>query len=122
MPLTKLHVPSPRSHWVRRDGLRPAFGDRILQKLQQGQASRLILVSAAARFGKTSALSDWVQQAQHPVGWLSLDERDNDPIRFWTYLVTALQQADGMVGEQYTGVLNWLQSHQTTPYLLMKRR
>lgn len=103
--LTKLHVPSPRSQWVRRDGLRPAFGHRILQKLQQGHSSRLILMSAAAGFGKTTVLSAWVQQSQHPVGWLSLDERDNDPSRFWTYLVAALQQADGTVGEATRSML-----------------
>ncbi len=103
--LTKLHVPSPRSHLVRRD--------RILQTLQQGLSSRLILISAAAGFGKTTALSEWAQQIQHPVGWLSLDERDNDPSRFWRYLVAALQKADGAIGE---ATLSMLQSPEPLPY------
>jgi LuxR family maltose regulon positive regulatory protein len=98
-------MPLPRSHLVRRD--------RILQKLQQGLSSRLILFSAPAGFGKTTALSEWVQQTQQPVGWLSLDERDNDPARFWTYLVAALQQADEALGE---ATLSILQSPEPFPY------
>jgi LuxR family maltose regulon positive regulatory protein len=98
-------MPSPRSHLVRRD--------RILQKLQQGLSSRLILFSAPAGFGKTTALSEWVQQTQQPVGWLSLDERDNDPTRFWTYLVAALQKADEALGE---ATLSILQSPEPFPY------
>ncbi len=80
--LTKLHPPSPRSRLTR--------CDRILQTLQQGATGRLILVSAPAGFGKTTALGEWVQQTQQPVGWLTLDERDNDPTRFWSYVVAAL--------------------------------
>lgn len=72
--------------------------DRILQTLQQG-GGRLILVSAPAGFGKTTALGEWAQQTQQPVSWLALDERDNDPTRFWSYLVAALQKADGPIGE-----------------------
>ena len=95
--LTKLHVPSPRSHLVRRDC--------ILQTLQNGLTSRLILISAAAGLGKTTVLSKWVQQIQHPVGWLSLDERDNAPTGFWSYLVAALQKADGDIGEATLSIL-----------------
>ena len=58
-----------------------------------GLDKKLILVSAPAGFGKTTLVSAWVQQTElHPrVAWLSLDEGDNDPTRFLTYLVTALQ-------------------------------
>ncbi len=86
--------------------------DRILQKLQQEQSSRLILISAAAGFGKTTVLSAWVQH-QQSVGWLSLDERDNDPTRFWTYLVAALQQANGQLGE---AALSMLRSPEPVSY------
>lgn len=95
--VTKLHLPSPRSPLVPRD--------RILQKLNQGLTSRLILVSAAAGFGKTTALSDWAQHTQLTVSWLALDERDNDPTRFWTYLVAALQRTHETMGEATLSML-----------------
>ncbi|HSM82970.1 MAG TPA: LuxR C-terminal-related transcriptional regulator [Nodosilinea sp.] len=101
--LTKLHPPSPRSHLVRRD--------RILQTLGLGQ--RLIVVSAPAGFGKTTALGEWVQQTPQPVGWLALDERDNDPKRFWSYVVAALQKADRPLG---AATLSMVQSPEPLPF------
>lgn len=89
--VTKLYLPSPRSPLVQRK--------RLLEKLDQGLSSKLILISAAAGFGKTTLLGEWVQQAKLSVGWLSLDERDNDPARFWLYFVTALQQSIPHLGE-----------------------
>ena len=46
------------------------------------------------------------------VAWLSLDEGDNDPTRFLTYLVAALQTIVANIGE---GVLGALQSPQPPP-------
>ncbi|MBD2338151.1 LuxR family transcriptional regulator [Calothrix sp. FACHB-156] len=82
--VTKLHIPSLRSPLVQRD--------RLWDKLNQGLTSRLILISAAAGFGKSTVLSEWAHQTPVPVSWLSLDEQDNDPSRFWKYIVAALQQ------------------------------
>jgi len=79
--------------------------DRILQQLDQGLTGRLILVSAAVGFGKTTVLSDWAQHRQLPVSWLALDERDNDPTRFWTYIVAALQRTDAAIGEATLAML-----------------
>jgi LuxR family maltose regulon positive regulatory protein len=50
-------------------------------------------VSAPAGFGKTTLLAEWLAVAAaggRSVAWLSLDQRDNDPALFWTYLVAAL--------------------------------
>jgi LuxR family maltose regulon positive regulatory protein len=51
----------------------------------------LILISAPAGFGKTTLLSDWLQQLSLPAAWLSLDAADNDVARFLAYVSTALQ-------------------------------
>jgi LuxR family transcriptional regulator, maltose regulon positive regulatory protein len=88
----------------------------------------MTLVSAPAGFGKTTLLSEWVNQKAdgrrmmdelketdfHPshVSWLSLDEGDNDPARFLTYLISALQLIQPTIG---AGVLGRLQSPQPPP-------
>ena len=81
---TKLYIPPSRSKIV----LRP----RLIERLTEGlSASRkLTLVSAPAGFGKTTLVSEWVAGCDQKVAWLSLDEADNDPARFLTYLFSAL--------------------------------
>ncbi|OWY65167.1 LuxR family transcriptional regulator [cyanobacterium TDX16] len=95
--LTKFQIPLRRSALVRRD--------RLIEQLNRDISSKLILISAPAGFGKTTLLSEWSYQAGIPVGWLSLDETDNDPARFWTYVVTALQQFHRQVGESTLSML-----------------
>jgi LuxR family maltose regulon positive regulatory protein len=83
---TKLHVPPPRPDRVPRP--------RLLQRLDDGldRGHRLTLISAPAGFGKTTLLSDWVHaDPARPVAWLALEAADDDPARFWTYLIAALQ-------------------------------
>jgi LuxR family maltose regulon positive regulatory protein len=103
---TKLHIPHPRPDLVPR----PRLVERLNQGLRLGR--RLTLVSAPAGFGKTTLLSEWVATVGEPVVWLSLDEGDNDPARFLTYLVAALQGADSTVGR---GVQAMLQGPQPPP-------
>ena len=82
---TKLHVP----RWRRSLVARP----RLSERLRRGAESALTLVSAPAGFGKTTLLAEWLAVAaadERSVAWLSLDQRDNDPALFWTYLVAAL--------------------------------
>src|SRR6201990_1951426 len=82
---TKLHIPRGR----RSLGGRP----RLTERLSRGAESALTLVSAPAGFGKTTLLAEWLAVAaadERSVAWLSLDQRDNDPALFWTYLVAAL--------------------------------
>ena len=77
---TKLHIPRPKAGTVTRP--------RLTQKLtdsSQGTA-KLALIVAPAGFGKTTLLSAWhAANPDHPVAWLSLDDDDNDPSRFWSY-------------------------------------
>ena len=77
---TKLYIPPPRSKIV----LRP----RLIERLNEGLHCKLTLISAPAGFGKTTLVSEWVAVCEQPVAWLSLDEGDNDPTRFLTYLVS----------------------------------
>ena len=69
---------------------------RLSERLSRGAESALTLVSAPAGFGKTTLLAEWLAAAAadgRSVAWLSLDQRDNDPALFWTYLVAALKTA-----------------------------
>ena len=68
---------------------------RLFSLLEEGRRRPLTLVSAPAGFGKTTLLSAWVQA--HPPGkplvaWVSLEEADTDPVRFWSYVLTALDR------------------------------
>ena len=68
---------------------------RLFCLLEAGRQCRLTLVSAPAGFGKTTLLSAWVHTlsaSQTAVAWVSLDEADNDPVRFWSYVLTALDR------------------------------
>src|ERR671910_801223 len=87
---TKVRVPRTRPELVPRPRLREA--------LVRNEGRRLTLVSAPAGFGKTTLLSEWLEESSEdgrPVAWLSLEEADNDPARFLAYLVSALQSALG---------------------------
>ena len=106
---TKLYVPPARPRVV----LRP----RLIERLNEGLHGKLTLISASAGFGKTTLVSEWVAgderlEPKVRVAWLSLDEGDNDPARFLTYLIAALQTMEPSIGE---GVLGVLQSPQPPP-------
>ncbi len=88
--LTKLHVPRPRTHLVPRP--------HLTERLQRGAERALTLVSAPAGFGKTTLLAQWFAQSGMPVAWLSLEAEDNDPTRFLSYLIAALQTLDAQIG------------------------
>ncbi|UCC65140.1 MAG: LuxR family transcriptional regulator, partial [Anaerolineae bacterium] len=79
---TKLYIPPIRPELVSRP--------RLIERLNAGLGRKLTLVSASAGFGKTTLLSEWVGACGRPVAWVSLDEGDNDPIRFWAYFIAAL--------------------------------
>ena len=99
--LTKLYVPLPRPNSVHRP--------RLIERLNEGMHCKLTLISAPAGFGKTTLVSEWVADCERQIAWLSLDKGDNDPQRFLTYLVAALQTLAPKIG---AGVLAALQSLQ----------
>jgi LuxR family maltose regulon positive regulatory protein len=108
MPLlaTKLYVPAPRPNLVRR----PRLVERLDEGLRLGH--RLTLISAFAGSGKTTLLGEWASSRNLQFCWLSLDDDDSDPARFWTYVVVALQTIHPQLGES---VLPMLQGPQPPP-------
>ena len=81
---TKLNSPPPRQALVTRS--------RLMTIVSNATGHRLTLVSAPPGYGKTTLVSCWLGTANLPFTWLSLDDGDNDPIRFLEYLLTALQK------------------------------
>lgn len=87
---TKLHVPPQPTGFVARP--------RLVERLDRGLARGVVLVSAGAGFGKSVAVADWCRRTRAPVAWLSLDDGDNDPVRFWRHAAAALDRALGGAG------------------------
>ncbi len=88
---TKLFIPQVRRERVRRP--------RLITELNKGLNYPLILLSSLAGSGKTTILADWIGQLSIPAAWVSLDESDNDPARFFRYFITALQAVFPEVGK-----------------------
>jgi LuxR family transcriptional regulator, maltose regulon positive regulatory protein len=97
---TKLFIPQPQPGLVARP--------RLLERMCNALSFRLVLVSAPAGFGKTTLVSEWVRtnKARTRIAWLSLDEGDNDPARFWDYFVTALKTVEPVAGEKAMDLLH----------------
>ena len=78
-------IPPPRATWVRRPRLHRPLCD---------SAARLTVVVAPAGWGKTTLLTQWAHDPAETRGivWVSLDDADSDPVRFWTYVLSALQR------------------------------
>ncbi|TDW77439.1 LuxR C-terminal-related transcriptional regulator [Kribbella pratensis] len=91
---TKLFRPRTRPGLVDR----PRLDERLLRKDGTG----LTLVSAPAGFGKTTLVSEW---ASDGAAWVSLEESDQDPVAFWTYVLTALDRAAPGVADDALTVL-----------------
>jgi LuxR family transcriptional regulator, maltose regulon positive regulatory protein len=94
---TKLHIPRTRPGFV----ARPRLADR----LAAAHGGELTLVCAPAGFGKTALLADWARRDRRPVAWLSLDEGDNDPARFWRQVAAALDQVQAGTGKRVGALL-----------------
>jgi LuxR family maltose regulon positive regulatory protein len=99
---TKICVPRLRSNLVSRS--------QLVERLEAGLSYPLTLVSAPAGYGKTTMLAELA--ARIPVAWLSLDESDNDPVRFWTHFIFALQTRQPHMGQ---AVLQTLVSPELPP-------
>jgi LuxR family maltose regulon positive regulatory protein len=97
---TKLYFPAVRRDLVRRP--------RLLARLSEGLTRPLTLISAPAGFGKTTLIGEWhASEAGQtfPMAWLALDDDDNDPARFLTYVITALGTLAPGFGESVLALL-----------------
>jgi LuxR family transcriptional regulator, maltose regulon positive regulatory protein len=104
---TKLTIPAARVDRVPRP--------RLTQQFDASLEGPLTLLCAPAGFGKTSLITDWYEQADRldfPLAWLSVDSDDNDPLRFLTYLISALKRIGDIHSEE---LLLLLQSAQPPP-------
>jgi LuxR family maltose regulon positive regulatory protein len=87
---TKLIIPPVQSGFI--------FRPRLIESLQTAitRGVRLILISAPAGSGKSTLASEWAAKSSSKlsaphIAWLSLDPADNEPLRFWSHLIGALQ-------------------------------
>ncbi|GAF71880.1 unnamed protein product, partial [marine sediment metagenome] len=92
--VTKLYIPPTRPELVPRP--------RLIERLNEGLHRKLTLISAPAGFGKTTLVTEWLDslrldaknetQTKNKFAWLSLDEGDNELVRFLTYFIAALNR------------------------------
>jgi LuxR family maltose regulon positive regulatory protein len=94
---TKLNLPYSRARTVSRPRLVTRLEEDLLQNSEFSR--QLTLLSAPAGYGKTTLVLEWLNQRDAPAAWVSLDEADNDPRRFITYLIAALDQIHPGLGE-----------------------
>jgi LuxR family maltose regulon positive regulatory protein len=91
---TKLVIPTSPTRLVPRPRLeRPA------------EAPAVILVCAPAGYGKTTLIAGWASASQAKVAWLSLDADDNEPLRFLTHFICAIQTQFADFGLAVSGML-----------------
>ena len=98
MLLTKLHIPPAGNNIVHRS--------ELFEKLNTGLSRKLILISAPAGFGKTTVVSDWINQNKIPTAWFSLDNGDNDPVDFLSYIISGIQSIHTEFGQSALKLLN----------------
>lgn len=98
MLLTKLHIPPASQNIVHRQ--------ELYEKLNIGLTRKLILISAPAGFGKTTIVSDWIEQNKIPSAWYSIDKADNDPVEFLNYVIAGIQSIHSTFGQSIITLLN----------------
>ena len=95
---TKLFIPSPRGLISR---------PYLIQRLEEGRQAThaLTLISSSAGSGKTSLLCEWSAHSRSQFAWFSIDSEDNESVRFWMYLLAALQRAQPGFGQSAAQLL-----------------
>src|ERR1041384_1965558 len=104
---SKLYVPCPRPGIVPRQ--------RLHDRLNEGMSGRLTLVSAPAGFGKSTLLTMWRCHTDRKVSCVSLDENDNNPCTFWSYVIAAFRNIDADLGVKANSILDAQKRHSQRP-------
>ena len=99
-PLAEAKLAAPR----RRSGL--ADQPRVLRALDAGADAALTLVAAPPGFGKSTAVREWCATRTATHAWVTLDARDDDPVRLWTYIATAIDRVRPGLGRPALGRLH----------------
>jgi LuxR family maltose regulon positive regulatory protein len=81
---------------------------RILDALDGVREAAVALVAAPPGYGKTTVVRTWCAQREAAVAWVTLDAGDNDPIRLWSYVATAVDRIRNGLGR---GALQRLMLH-----------
>lgn len=95
---TKFFIPTVKPQLVTRT--------RLHKPLTESHKHKLTLISAPPGFGKTTLLAEWLSTNKLRAAWLSLDDDDNDVLRFFSYLITAIQQVELSIGTASLTLLN----------------
>lgn len=100
---TKLFAPELRPDLVERNRLLEKLDSNLYPEL--GFSRKLTLIAAPAGYGKTTLACQWLGATEMPAAWLSLEEQDNDPVRFIRYLIAAIQSARPELGGEAQAML-----------------
>ncbi|MGP0584798.1 LuxR C-terminal-related transcriptional regulator [Paenibacillus timonensis] len=96
----------------------PVPRPRLIDRLNEGLGGRATLISAPAGYGKTTLLGEWANQLHRPVAWLSLDDKDNDLIRFWHYVTAAIEGSVGRLSDAFHASFAMLSPGQYEPMVI----
>lgn len=94
---TKLYIPRDPVYLVSRD--------RLLAKLARALTSKLTVVTAPPGFGKTTLVGDWIRKQGVAAAWVSLDQGENDALRFWKYVIAAFDSLRPGIGKKARSLL-----------------
>ena len=108
--MPKLQLPRTQKSLLRRE--------HLLQELDKSLDYRLTVISGPAGYGKTTAVAQWIAERSARqdfpcVAYIALDEGDNDPIRFWRYVIAACQKFQPGSGK---GALDLLLANRLPPF------
>jgi LuxR family maltose regulon positive regulatory protein len=107
---TKLYIPSTRPNLVPRP--------RLIQKLNAGLHCKVTLISAPAGYGKTTLISDWIEQSGLSFCWITLDDSDNDIGHFLAYFIASLRSINIDLDEQILTLIHSPQQNQLENILI----
>ncbi|MBL8076724.1 MAG: hypothetical protein JNM55_02080 [Anaerolineales bacterium] len=81
---TKINIPLVSTKLILRS--------RLMSKFEQIPSHKITMVTAPAGSGKTCSLINWIKECERKsiVAWVSLGVKDDDPARFWSYVIVSL--------------------------------